>query len=204
MAVDCRTRKCVALTFDDGPAPVTGRLLDTLAAHRVRATFFLVGENVERYPEIVAREAREGHELANHSYSHPNLRRPSERAVRRQLRRTQEVIRRVTGVTPTLMRPPYGATDKGVAAITRELGLAQVLWSVDPLDWRVRDKRNVARVVSHEARKGAIVLMHDIHPSTVAAVPRIIERLSRKGYFFVTVSELFGGPLVPGKIYTDR
>jgi peptidoglycan/xylan/chitin deacetylase (PgdA/CDA1 family) len=182
----------------------TARLLDTLAANGARATFFLVGRNVLQFPDLVRREVMEGHELANHTYSHPNLPGSSTARASRELRRTQNAIRRATGVTPVLMRPPYGATDKRVAAIARRAKLAQVLWSLDTVDWRDLDSERLERKVVTRTRNGSIVLMHDIHPTTVAAVPGIIERLSAKGYAFVTVSELFGSPLVPGKIYTER
>ncbi|MFB4317894.1 polysaccharide deacetylase family protein [Actinomadura sp. 21ATH] len=201
--VDCRKAKCVALTFDDGPMSGTSRLLDLLARNKVRATFFLVGGNVEEYPELVRREAAEGHELANHSYSHADLGRSSQAEVTSELVRTQRAIQRVAGVTPVLMRPPYGSTDKQVAAITKRLGLAQVLWTVDPLDWRVRDSARVERKVVGGTRNGTIVLLHDIHATTVDAVPMIIKRLAAKGYVFVTVSELYGEPLSPGKKYVE-
>nr|BFE29164.1 hypothetical protein GCM10010200_014150 [Actinomadura rugatobispora] len=196
--------KCVALTFDDGPMGVTAQLLDILAARKVKATFFLVGQNVEEFPHLVRREAAEGHELANHSYSHADLGRSSNSKVTAELVRTQLAIKKATGVTPTLMRPPYGSTDKQVARITKKLGLAQVLWTVDPLDWQVRNSKRVERKVIGGTRNGTIVLMHDIHPTTVAAVPLIINRLAAKGYVFVTISQLYGKPLTPGKEYTER
>ncbi|MFF5261164.1 polysaccharide deacetylase family protein [Actinomadura viridis] len=202
--IDCGEAKCVALTFDDGPMGSTSRLLDILADSDVKATFFLVGRNVHEFPDLVRREAAEGHELANHSYTHTDLGRSSSARVTSELRRTQEAIRHVTGVTPTLMRPPYGSTDGEVAAVTRRLKLAQVLWAVDPLDWKARDSDRVARAVVKQTRNGSIVLLHDIHSSTVKAVPLIIRRLEEKGYVFVTVSELFDEPLTPGKKYTER
>ncbi|MEW2356475.1 polysaccharide deacetylase family protein [Spirillospora sp. NPDC029432] len=201
--VDCRKAKCVALTFDDGPMTSTSRLLDLLARDKVKATFFLVGRNVEEYPELVRREAAEGHELANHSYSHADLGRSSQAKVAAELERTQHAIQRAAGVTPVLMRPPYGSTDRQVAAVTKRLGLAQVLWTVDPLDWQVRDSGRVERKVVGGTRNGTIVLMHDIHGTTVDAVPAIIKRLAAKGYVFVTVSELYGKPLAPGKKYVE-
>jgi peptidoglycan/xylan/chitin deacetylase (PgdA/CDA1 family) len=201
---DCRQVKCVALTFDDGPVSDTARLLDILAARKVRATFFLVGRNVEQYPQLVRREVAEGHELANHSYSHADLGRSSAAKVAAELARTQRAIHTVAGVTPVLMRPPYGSTDREVASVTRRLELAQVLWTLDPFDWRFRDSERVERKVVGGTRNGHIVLMHDIHPTTVDAVPLIIERLAEKGYVFVTVSELFGKPLTPGEKYIER
>ncbi|WP_433335569.1 polysaccharide deacetylase family protein [Spirillospora sp. CA-294931] len=194
----------MALTFDDGPMASTAKLLDILAAGKVKATFFLVGQAVEEAPELVRREHADGHELANHSYSHADLGRSSSAKVTSELARTQAAIKRATGVTPTLMRPPYGSTDKQVATITKRMGLAQVLWTVDPLDWQSRNTKSVERKVVGETRPGYIVLMHDIHPSTVAAVPSILKRLAAKGYVFVTVSELYGKPLAPGRKYIER
>jgi peptidoglycan/xylan/chitin deacetylase (PgdA/CDA1 family) len=183
---------------------VTAQLLDILAARKVKATFFLVGRNVQEFPHLVRREAAEGHELANHSYSHADLGRSSGSKVTSELVRTQQAIQKAAGVTPTLMRPPYGSTDKQVARVTKKLGLAQVLWTVDPLDWQVRNTKRVERKVIGGTRSGTIVLMHDIHPTTVAAVPLIIDRLAAQGYVFVTVSQLYGKPLSPGKKYTER
>ena len=198
---DCSRVKCVALTFDDGPAESTAELLDVLAARNVRATFFLVGENVVKHPELVRREHEAGHELGDHSYTHADLGNASEKKVLDQLTRTQDAIRRASGVTPVLLRPPYGSVSKRLTRITREMGLAQVLWTVDPLDWEHRDTRYVEKRVLKAVKPGYVVLMHDIHPTSVKAVPKIIDRLAAEGYAFVTVSELYGGKLVPGKEY---
>lgn len=198
---DCSRVKCVALTFDDGPAESTEELLGILAARRVRATFFLVGENVAKYPELVRREHAAGHELGDHSYTHADLGTASKKKVMEELTRTQDAIRRASGVTPVLLRPPYGSMSKRLTGITREMGLAQVLWTVDPLDWEHRNTRYVEKRVLKAVKPGYVVLMHDIHPTTVKAVPTIIDRLAAEGYVFVTVSELYGGKLVPGKEY---
>ncbi|MFI6516232.1 polysaccharide deacetylase family protein [Spirillospora sp. NPDC050679] len=201
---DCAKAKCVALTFDDGPMGPTAELLDVLAAHRARATFFLVGRNVAARPDLVRRELAAGHELGNHGYTHADLGRSPAAKVEAELTRTQQAIEQAAGVTPGLMRPPYGSTDRTVARIAKRMGLAQVMWSVDPLDWSARDSATVERRVVKGARPGRILLMHDIHPSTVAAVPGILRRLAAKGYVFVTVSELYGRPLVPGRKYVQR
>ncbi|TMQ91696.1 polysaccharide deacetylase family protein [Actinomadura soli] len=200
---DCTRAKCVALTFDDGPAASTGELLDILAARRVKATFFLIGKNVAEYPELVRREHEAGHEIADHSYSHANLGRASKKKIVSELTRTQDAIRQASGVTPTMLRPPYGSTSRRLSEITREMGLAQVLWTVDPQDWDSRDTEDVERRVLAAAKPGYIVLMHDIHRTTVKAVPKIIDRLAAEGYVFVTVSELFGRRLTPGKEYVQ-
>ncbi|MGP4023765.1 polysaccharide deacetylase family protein [Actinomadura sp. 3N407] len=200
---DCTRVKCLALTFDDGPAESTGQLLDILASRNVRATFFLIGENVAKHPALVRREHEAGHEIADHSYTHADLGRASRKKIISELTRTQEAIRRASGVTPDMLRPPYGSTSERLAGITRRMGMSQVLWTVDPLDWRHRDTEGIERRVLNSVKPGQIVLLHDIHPTTVRAVPKIIDRLAAKGYVFVTVSELFGGKLTPGKEYTQ-
>ncbi|WP_051107823.1 polysaccharide deacetylase family protein [Actinomadura atramentaria] len=202
--MDCAHAKCVALTFDDGPGPYTAKLLDILAARHVRATFFLVGTNARAYPKLVRRERAEGHVVANHSWDHADLRRRSAAGVRSELARTQRAIERAGGGTPTLMRPPYGSTNGTVASVARGLGLAQILWTVDPLDWKDRNTALVTKRVVRGARPGYIILSHDIHRTTVNAVPAIIARLKAKGYVFVTVPELFSGHLKPGHKYFKR
>ncbi|HEV7933630.1 MAG TPA: polysaccharide deacetylase family protein [Actinomadura sp.] len=202
--VDCRVRKCLALTFDDGPVPGTARLLDTLKARGVRATFFVLGCQVRAYPHIVRRASAEGHEIGDHSYSHANLAAESSTAVEGEITRTQRAIRQATGRTSVLFRPPYGATDAQVAMVARRHDVAQILWAVDPLDWRDRSAATVQSRVVRSARRGSIILLHDIHPTTVAAVPGLITKLTKDGFVFVTVSELYGGrPLTPGKTYTS-
>ncbi|MGK5554022.1 polysaccharide deacetylase family protein [Actinomadura kijaniata] len=194
---DCSTARCIALTFDDGPGPATGRLLDTLRDARARATFFVVGTNADAHADLLRREHAEGHEIGNHTQSHRDLSRLTAVQVNSDVQRTQEIVRSATGAAPTLMRPPYGATNGTVAGVTRSLGLRQVLWSVDTNDWRDRDARIVADRAVRRARPGAVILMHDIHRTTVDAVPEILERLAAKGYTFVTVSELMANRKVP-------
>ncbi|GAA4242839.1 polysaccharide deacetylase family protein [Actinomadura meridiana] len=201
---DCGRVKCLALTFDDGPAESTGELLGILASRNVKATFFLIGENAAKYPELVRRELQGGHEVADHSYTHADLGRAPRKKILSELTRTQDAIRRASGFTPVMLRPPYGSTSKRLTEITRNMGLAQVMWTVDPADWEHRDTKYVERRVLKSAKPGAIVLMHDIHPTTVRAVPKIIDGLAAQGYVFVTVSELFGGRLTPGEEYVRR
>jgi peptidoglycan-N-acetylglucosamine deacetylase len=182
----------IALTFDDGPsATLTPKLLDLLAAHHIKATFFVIGENVAEHPEIVARAAREGHEIGNHSWSHPNLAKMSDDNVRSQLRRTDDAIRGATGNRPTLLRPPYGS----IAArekrwIHDEFGYRIILWDVDPYDWKRPGPAVVRNRILKETHRGSIVLSHDIHPGTIEAMPSTLDALEAKGFKFVTVSEL--------------
>ncbi|MER5885463.1 polysaccharide deacetylase family protein [Streptomyces sp. NPDC001941] len=201
--VDCRTVRCVALTFDAGPGPYTARLLDVLKEKDVRATFFLLGSrHVTDRPELVRREAAEGHELGNHTWSHPRLTELPDPEVERQLVRVQERVRELTGRTPTLMRPPQGRTGKRVAEVCRRLGLAQVLWSVTAKDYKERDPEVITRRVLAGARRDGIILLHDIYPGTVPAVPAIVDGLRARGLEPVTVSELFApGVPEPGRVY---
>ncbi|MFF3439836.1 polysaccharide deacetylase family protein [Streptosporangium sp. NPDC002721] len=199
--IDCERTRCVALTFDDGPGTYTEPLLDILAGHRARATFFVVGRMAFGGGESTLRRmVAEGHELGNHTWDHPQLPLLSQAAIREELGRTQWLVKRATGVTMILMRPPYGLTDARVAAESRQLGLAQILWDVDTLDWRDQDPSVVARRAAG-AGPGSIVLMHDIHHSTVQAVPRLLDELADRGYRFVTLSELYGGRPAPGRRY---
>src|SRR4029077_5272098 len=128
----------IAMTFDDGPsATLTPKLLDLLATHHIKATFFVIGENVAEHPEIVKRAAREGHEIANHSWSHPNLGKMGDESVRRELQKTDDAIKTAIGVRPTLMRPPYGSiTARQKNWIHETFGYRIIIWDVDPLDWK--------------------------------------------------------------------
>ncbi|MCP2343723.1 polysaccharide deacetylase family protein [Actinomadura rupiterrae] len=202
--INCAKVKCIALTFDDGPVSGTDKLLKILAKRHVRATFFLVGQNAKAHPDLVRKELAAGHEVGNHSYTHADLTRLSSAGIKSEITKTQTAIRKASGFTPHLLRPPYGSTNSRVAAVTKRLGMPQIIWAVDPLDWRDRNSATVERRVIKAARPGYIVLMHDIHPTTVNAVPTILSRLAAKGYVFVTVSELFGRPLKPGKTYAHR
>jgi peptidoglycan-N-acetylglucosamine deacetylase len=182
----------IAMTFDDGPsATLTPKLLDLLAARHIKATFFVIGENVAEHPEIVERAAREGHEIGNHSWSHPNFGKMSEQSVRSQLQRTDDAIKNATGKRPTLMRPPYGSiTDREKHWIHDEFGYQIILWDVDPYDWRRPGPAVVRNRILKETQPGSIVLSHDIHPGTIEAMPSTFDALEAKGFKFVTVSEL--------------
>src|SRR5213083_2418863 len=182
----------IAMTFDDGPsATLTPKLLDLLAAHHIKATFFVIGENVAEHPDIVARAAREGHEIGNHSWSHPNFAKMSQESVRSQLQRTDDAIKNATGKRPTLMRPPYGSlTEREKHWIHDEFGYRIILWDVDPYDWKRPGPAVVRNRILKETQPGSIVLSHDIHPGTIEAMPSTFDALEAKGFKFVTVSEL--------------
>jgi len=183
---------CIALTFDDGPsAATTPRLLDMLAQRHIKVTFFVVGQMVEAHPEILQREAAEGHEIGNHTWDHPDLAKKPDDVVRSQLQRTQDIIVQTLGAAPKLMRPPYGAlAPKQRQWINKEFGYKIILWAVDPMDWKRPGSAVVAQRILSQTRAGDIILVHDIHPPTVDAMPAVLDGLLAKGFKFVTVSEL--------------
>lgn len=191
-----------ALTFDDGPAPTTPRLLDMLADYGIPATFFLLGKNAAYFPEIVHRMVAEGHEVGNHTWSHPNLKRMSTDSQARQIRETDTVLRSF-GASPVYMRPPYGAFDERTVKIAEDMGLSVILWSMDSYDWK-RLPENYAQIVStrgtvyEPGTLRGIFLFHDIHKTTVDDLPKIVAQLKAGGcQRFVTVSEYLGGIIDP-------
>jgi peptidoglycan/xylan/chitin deacetylase (PgdA/CDA1 family) len=182
----------VAMTFDDGPhATLTPKLLDLLAQKKIKVTFFVLGENAQRHPEILKRAVAEGHEIGNHSWSHPNLAKLSNEALRSQLQRTDDVIAQAIGSHPTIMRPPYGElTPKQRQWVNSVFGYKVILWDVDPLDWKEPGPSIVAQRIIRETKHGSIMLSHDIHAQTIAAMPETFDALLAKGFRFVTISEL--------------
>ena len=186
-------RRLIALTFDDGPSDVTPRVLDVLAAHGGRSTFFVLGRSVPGREHTLQRAVTEGHELGNHAWSHTHPGWLEDAALGEELERTTALIERVAGVRPRLVRPPYGEDPERVAAIAAGVGLAPtVLWTVDPKDWRPSDPDRIADHVLRAARPGAIVDLHDGGgtESTVTALERLLPALVERGYQAVTVSEL--------------
>lgn len=182
----------IAITFDDGPhATLTPRLLDLLRERNVKATFYVCGNNCELYPNILRRIIAEGHELGNHSYNHPVLSKMSEEQVRSQLGRTHQAVLNATGVNMRTMRPPYGAfTQAQREWALREFGYPTILWSVDPFDWKKPGSSVISSRIIGQTTQGGIILAHDIHGQTIEAMPATLDALLRKGYRFVTVSQL--------------
>ncbi len=191
-----RDRKRIALTFDDGPHPVhTAPLLDALADLHVPATFFLLGDNVELHPELVARMAREGHELGNHTYAHRYLPLARSRSVERELRATDQAIERVAGIVPQVARPPWGGRSPRNVRVFQRLRKRLVLWDVNSFDWKGKPVRDVVERVLERARPGSIVLMHEARDggeSTIEAVRQLVPALRAQGYELVTVSHALG------------
>ena len=186
----------IALTFDDGPGEATPLVLDMLKQAGIRATFFLCGENVERYPETARRIAEEGHEIGNHTYSHPRLLWRSPGKIAWEIERAQKIIAHRTGRKPALFRPPYGLRWFGLFQILARNQLTAVMWSVNSFDWKLPVEQIVRRVL-RGVQPGAIVLFHDGVPprqsgnrkATVAALGEVLRELGGR-YRFVKVSEL--------------
>jgi peptidoglycan/xylan/chitin deacetylase (PgdA/CDA1 family) len=182
----------VALTFDDGPhATLTPKLLDILKEKGVKATFFVLGQCVVANPDILARAVAEGHEIGNHSWDHKSLTKVGAAGVASEINQTNAAIENASGKKPVLVRPPYGATNATITKrLNEEFGLKVVMWDVDPLDWKIRNSAHVESEILKGAKAGSIILSHDIHPTTVAAMASTIDALKAKGFQFVTVSEL--------------
>lgn len=193
----------IALTFDDGPhATLTPKLLDILKERGIKVTFFVLGQCVAANPDVLQRAYAEGHEIANHSWDHKAFTKVGADGVASEINKTNDVIENVTGKKPTLVRPPYGATNAGITKrLNEEFGLKVIMWDVDPLDWKNRNSEHVKSEILKSTKAGSIVLAHDIHPTTVAAMAETIDALKEKGFKFVTVSELLAmdRPLPPAK-----
>lgn len=192
--------KVIALTFDDGPGPYTAHLLDVLDQYGAKATFFLIGSKVSSQANVVRSIHARGHQLGNHSWSHPELPKLPVDQIAGEIDRTNDAIKQATGVTPAILRPPYGAVNGVVLEQLRLRGISSILWSVDTRDWADRNSDIVCSRAVAGARPGAVILMHDIHQTSVGAVPCILSALKQQGYSFVTVQGLLGNT-TPGVGY---
>ena len=180
--------KKIALTFDDGPHPrYTEELLDGLAEREVKATFFLLGQNIEGREEIIERMAREGHLIGNHTYYHVDITRLSQREACREILDTSEKITAITGQPVEYIRPPFGNWDKELEC---EVMMLPIFWSVDTLDWTTKNEDQIVQKVVTKIEENDIILMHDSYDSTVKAALRIVDLLQAEGYEFVTADEL--------------
>lgn len=200
--VDCAKVKCLALTFDDGPGTGTSTLLDVLKKEQVKATFFVVGKQIERRPQILKRAVAEGHAVGNHTYAHPSLPTLLDNEILDELRLTQDLITKATGRHAKMFRPPYGHSDDRVVQLAGQEGLAEVKWTGTTLDWKLRDTKKIKAAVLRLAKRDGVILMHDTVPQTVEAIPGVIKELKKQGYRLVTFPELLRGkPLVAGSRY---
>ena len=191
----------VALTFDDGPYDrVTNRIVKVLAKHDSRATFFVVGNRVERYADTMKNAYNKGNQIATHTFDHGDLSKMKKKQIRRELKRAFRVMKKINGENPTMLRPPYGNVNDKMRQTIR---IPMIYWNVDTEDWASRNKDKIlSRCKS--IRDGDIVLMHDLYPSTAAAVEKLVPKLRKKGFQLVTVEELFyykGIDAKGGKVY---
>lgn len=183
--------KVVALTFDDGPSnEFTKKYVDILKSMNVKATFFVVGKNAAKFPALLKYISENGNEIGIHSYSHYYMPKMKPEQMTDELYKTQKIIVDATGSKSSLFRPPYGAFNTTLLEISDALGLHVVLWNVDPYDWMKPGIQNIVNRIISRTKDGSIILMHEGKPETLAALPKIIEKLKSEGYGFVTISEL--------------
>ena len=193
--------KEVALTFDDGPHPsFTPRLLDLLARLHVRATFFLVGKMVDRYPDLVRQEVAQGHEVANHTYDHLRLASVPPALIEPELKEGSLALVRAVGSPTRFYRPPGGEYNADVIEAGRKLGYIMVLWTNDPGDYRRPSGQTLEERLLNDISNGAIILLHDGIPQTLTILPKLVTALRKQGYRFVTISEMAssGGVITAG------
>lgn len=191
----CALAACVALTYDDGPGgnDLTDRLIKSYKKHNARATFFVIGKNVKEYPEEVKRMVDAGHEVGNHSYTHPILSKIGAKKADKEIADTDAALEDAGLEKPTLLRPPYGATNRKVDEIAGDYDKRVIMWDVDTLDWKTKSTPKTVAAVKTNVHPGSIVLMHSIHEPTVDATDKILDYLEGQGYSMVTVSELYRG-----------
>ncbi|MCL2409861.1 MAG: polysaccharide deacetylase family protein [Oscillospiraceae bacterium] len=198
-------RGMIVLTFDDGPSQYTDYILDLLERYNARATFFVLGYRLERRRDTVLRAVNIGSEVAGHTWSHRRLSALCNQGIAEAIQNTSAAIEEITGVRHSFFRPPYGLVNRNVAEVSAELGYTIINWTLDTMDWKYRDADTIYNTIMRQVRDGSIILMHDIHPTTMAAMERVIPSLIARGYQLVTVSELmyhlYGGELEPGLVY---
>ncbi|MFG1683263.1 polysaccharide deacetylase family protein [Nonomuraea sp. NPDC049269] len=201
-AVDCAQLKCIALTFDDGPGKYAGTLLDTLKKYNAKATFFLEGQYVKSRPAFVKRMAKEGHELGNHSYSHPNFTTIEPDAVKNEIQKTQDAVKKAAGVEPKLLRPPYGMLDVQTSEVAAEFGMPMILWTAGSRDWATKNSAEIKKQTLAVAKRDGIILMHDWVKQTVDVMPSLVKLLQSRGYTLVKVSDVIKSQnLQPGDAF---
>jgi peptidoglycan/xylan/chitin deacetylase (PgdA/CDA1 family) len=193
--IDCALVPCVALTYDDGPTALTARLLDHLKERGAPATFFVLAGSARSRTGVVLRALDEGHEIATHTWSHPQLPKLTPEEVEEEVRGSAEAISAVTGRPVTMFRPPYGEWNQ---AVLDAAGLPAILWDVDTNDWRGRTVEELTATAVDDSRPGSIVLFHDTHEVSVDAAAGIVDGLRDRGFAIVTVTHLFGGEVPPG------
>ena len=196
-----RSRKAVALTFDDGPNPNTTPVaLELLKKYNAKATFFMVGRSVAGNEDIIKQVVAEGHQIGNHSWSHPLLTKISLEEAKSQINDTTEALKKASGQDVHIMRPPYGGINSTIQAAVDQ---SFILWNIDTLDWKNRNTASIMREI-RKTQPGSIILMHDIHQTSIDALPSVLQYLTEQGFELVTIDELMGDQLELHQKYTNR
>jgi peptidoglycan/xylan/chitin deacetylase (PgdA/CDA1 family) len=188
--------KKVVLTFDDGPHPrTTPKILEILKKRNLKAIFFVLGIQVEKYPELVKQIYLDGHEIGNHSYNHKNFTKITDAELIEQIDKTSNLIREITGKAPRLLRPPYGAMNTKVLALAKMRNMSLVLWTIDPKDWKNKNEHIIVHNVKHQLgltnrQRGGVLLLHDIYPSTVRALNNILDQIAINEYQITSIHEI--------------
>lgn len=193
--------KYVAFTFDDGPGIYTDKLLDSLSKNHCQATFFVLGNRVDTYEKELKRAYSLGMEIGSHTYSHQNLNALSKDGIAKEISKTNKAVKKIIGVKPTLLRPPYGNYNK---TVSKKAGVPMIYWTVDTLDWKTKNTKKVYKAILNNTKDGDIVLLHDIHKTSVNGFIKALPKLREKGFELVTVSELYkikGKKLKKGKMH---
>lgn len=199
--VTVKKTKYIAFTFDDGPGDDTDKLLNALDKYHSKATFFVLGNRVNTYKKQLQHAYNLGMEIGSHTWSHKNLITISNSAVKSEITKANDAIKKITGENPTLLRPPYGNFNK---IVSKNAGVPMIYWSVDTEDWKHRNVKYVSKYILNHARDGEIILLHDIHPTSVDGFIKALPSLKKKGFELVTVSDLYdvkGRKLKKGIMY---
>lgn len=186
-------KKEIALTFDDGPdGKVTPKILDILKQNNVKGNFFFLGENASRFPSVVRRTYKEENLVLNHSYNHPDFKKENNDEIKNQILKTEDIIYKIIGKKPAILRPPYGDVDQLIVNSILETNNKIAIWSIDTLDWSQKEKDNIVRNVLDNLRPGDIILMHSNSDKymTAEALPEIIKGIKEKGYEIVTLDKM--------------
>jgi peptidoglycan/xylan/chitin deacetylase (PgdA/CDA1 family) len=203
----CETVKCIALTFDDGPAGYTTELLKILKKYKAKATFFVIGNRVKKHPKITKNIAKAGHQIGNHTWDHKYLTDLDYKKVYDEINSSQKIIKKTIGKAPVVFRAPGGLRDETVEEITAKCGLIQIPGTVATKDF-IKENRDVEFLTEQAldiAGPGEVMLMHETVKQTVQSLPAVLKELTNQGYHFVTVSKLLEGQqLIPGLEYPDE
>jgi len=185
---DFKDKKLIAFTFDDGPSNgPTNKLLDNLDKYNAKVTFFVLGSRVNQYRTSLLRAYKEGNQIGSHTYSHLNLYKLNDYDILREVKNTNKRIEEITGDNTVLLRPPYGNINNDIKKLT---DMYTILWDIDTLDWKYKDKNKIADNIIKNAHDGAIVLLHDIYETSIDGALLAMEKLQKEGYAFVTIEEM--------------